>query len=88
MISWCLKYWKLGIPLLLIPIALLIRFFGSLGGLLRLNPSGTAPPAVHHDPEASERERERIRDHREEADKAIVTEADRERKDIDKWLGQ
>ncbi len=87
MIAWAKKHWKWGLPLLLIPVALLLRGFGSLGGLLsRLPPGHSSPPVIQYDPEKAEETRERIIDAREAADKRIVTEADRERRDIDEWI--
>ncbi len=84
MIKWCLKYWKWGLPLLIIPLVILLRGFGWLGGLLRSPRCPGSRPIVHN----SERERERIIDHRESQDEKIVTEADRERLDIDTWIDE
>ena len=84
MIKWCLKNWKYGIPLLLIPLALLLRGFGSLGGLFKHPPLLGSRPIIQD----CEAERERIIDHREAEDERIVTEADRERRDIDGWIDE
>ncbi len=87
MIKWCLSHWKWGLPVLLIPLALLIRGFGSLAGLLRrLPPDESGPSVTHFDPQKSEAARERIIDARESEDKRIITEADRERESIDTWI--
>jgi hypothetical protein len=85
MIAWCKKYWKWGFPVLLLPLALLLRGFGSLAGFLKFPPRSGNPPSVHFD---ADKEREQIIKDRETADEAIVTEADRERRDIDSWIDE
>ena len=85
MIKWCLKHWKWGLPLLIIPLAILLRGLGWFGGLFRPTPPGSNNPRTIHN---SEQERERIIDHRESQDEKIVTEADRERRDIDDWIDE
>ena len=85
MLAWCLKNWKYGIPLLLIPLVLALRGFGWLGGLFKWPPSTSGNRPIIRDCEA---ERERIIDHRESEDERIITEADRERRDIDGWIDE
>ena len=85
MIAWCKKYWKWGIPALLLPLALLLRGFGSLAGFLKFSPRSGNPPPVHFDAEAA---REQIIKDREDAEEKIVTEADRARHDIDSFIDE
>ena len=87
MLGWLWKHKKWGVPLLLLPLALLLRGFGSLADLFKRPPSGLGSQPLHpFDPQKSEEERERIIDEREAAEEKIVTASDSAKRDIDTWI--